>query len=74
MPVFAECLLDLTRVPDIRFAPDDPTTLLLRPVGQQALVKGAVEAMERCKGALDLDEAIRRCELIDWSGSPGSIW
>lgn len=74
MPAFADCLNDLSKIPEIRYSQDDSRTLLLRPVGQQALVKGVIGAIERSKGDLSLDDAITKCEKINWAASPSSMW
>lgn len=74
MPAFSDCLRDLSKVPEIRYSQDDPRTLLLRPVGQQALVKGVVGAIERSKGEMSLDDAVSLCERINWAASPTSMW
>ena len=48
--------------------------LLLRPVGQNAFVKGLILALKRADGALDLAEALRRANKINWASPAGSIW
>lgn len=67
-------LADLGSVANVRFSNTHRHTLLLRPVGQVALVKGLVLAVERSKGTLTLSEAIRRANRVDWSASGTSIW
>ncbi len=69
LPPFKEALADPDGIPDIRFANDNPGTLVLRPVGQIVLVMGVVEALERSKGALSYQDAINRCALVDWSAT-----
>lgn len=61
-------------VPDTRFSNTNSHTLLLRPVGQVALVKGLILAIERSRGVLTLDEAISRANKVDWSASGSSMW
>ena len=74
MPVFVDALSELSNISVVRFANDHPLTLLLRPVGQIALVKGLLLAIERADGALNLDAAVGRAELIDWSAKRQGQW
>lgn len=70
-------LLDLDAIRAIRFDDDHPQTLLLRPVGQIALAKGVVAAMENARLAekhLSLSEALRRASRINWSASPNNYF
>lgn len=67
-------LNNLSSIPDVRFSSTNSNTLLLRPVGQVALVKGLILAIERSRGSLSLDEAISRANRVDWSASPASFW
>lgn len=74
---FKDALVELDGVSDIRFADEPPYhhhTLLLRPVGQIAMVKGVIEAMSNSKGQLSLDEALNRINKLDWSAAPTSYW
>lgn len=74
---FKAALTDLDSVSDIRFAdepPYHPHTLLLRPVGQIAMVQGVIEAMTNSDGKLTLDEALRRVNQLDWSAAPTTYW
>lgn len=74
MDGFRTALNDLSSVPDIRYEPTNRYTLLLRPVGQIALVKGLVKAIERSRGTMSLTEAVRRANRIDWSAPSTSMW
>ena len=61
--------MKLNTIRDIRFNDDDARSLLLRPVGQVALVRGVLRAMENSKGKLSLEEALKRADKINWSAS-----
>ena len=74
LDVFANALDDLTAIKEPRFDPTHPHTLLLRPVGQVALVEGLARAIERSDGQLTLTEALRRANRINWSCTPESMW
>jgi DNA sulfur modification protein DndB len=77
LDAFNNALADLSTVTEVRFAEDPPYhehTLLLRPVGQIALVKGVIAAIANSKGKLTLDEALRRVNQLNWSVSPTSYW
>jgi DNA sulfur modification protein DndB len=74
MDVFKNALADPTTIPSIRFDTDNPHTLLLRPIGQMALVKGLILAIEASKGALTRDEAVNRANKLDYSAAPSSMW
>jgi DNA sulfur modification protein DndB len=82
---FKDALANPDEVSAVRFAEDPPYhphTLLLRPVGQIAMVMGVVEAMTNSipKGKtysdarLSLDEALMRVNLVDWSATPANYW
>ena len=74
MDAFTNALNDTSSVPAIRYDPTHPHSLLLRPVGQVAFVKGLVRSINRAEGQLDLTEAIRRSNKINWASPAGSIW
>lgn len=74
MDAFAKALKDPTSIPNTRFDADDPHTLLMRPVGQMALVKGLVEAISSGNGDLTLKEAVRRANRLNYSCPPSSMW
>lgn len=74
MPVFKAALADPSTIPNVRFDADDPHTLLLRPVGQMALVKGLVTALEAANGHLSRADAVRRAAQLDYSCPPSSMW
>lgn len=74
MDAFRNALDDISTVADVRYDPSNSHSLLLRPVGQVAFVKGLIRAIDRSDGALDIDEATRRANVIDWSTPPSSIW
>jgi len=82
---FKDAVANPDEVTEVRFAEDPPyhpNTLLLRPVGQIAMVMGVVEAMTNsipqgkthAEAKLTLDEALRRVNLVDWSAASGSYW
>ena len=74
MDAFRSALADIGSVPGIRYDPDNSMSLLLRPVGQIALVKGVIMAIERSDRDLNVEEAFRRANRLDWSTPPNSIW
>ena len=74
MDAFTNALEDLTTVPETRYDGDHHHSLLLRPVGQVAFVKGLIRAIDRSDGALTLTDAVTRSNKIDWSSPPTSIW
>ncbi|MFI7484070.1 DGQHR domain-containing protein [Kocuria sp. M1R5S2] len=77
---FKNALEDPDTVRDVRFDNDDRHTLLLRPVGQIALIRGLVRAMglsrdEKTKQPrLSLNTAIERINKVDFSAGQNSIW
>lgn len=69
--------LVLQDIRDIRFDDADKRTLLLRPVGQIALVRGVLEAIRNAKGqgaTLQLEEALDRANRINWSAAPSNYF
>ena len=74
MDAFANALDDFGTVPEVRYDGDHHHSLLLRPVGQVAFVKGLIRAIDRSEGKLSLSQAIRRANKIDWASPPSSIW
>lgn len=74
MDAFRAALMDPSTIPDTRFDADNPHTLLMRPVGQIALVKGLVYALMFSNGALPLTEVVRRANKLDFSCPPSSMW
>jgi len=63
-----------SELPEIRHSSSDPRALLLRPVGQIALVKGLIRALSRSEGAVTLPELISRANKLDWSASSSNYW
>jgi len=74
MDAYKAALKDPSSIPNVRFDADDPHTLLLRPVGQMALVKGLVAALQAANGELTRVEAIQRANKLDFSCPPSSMW
>lgn len=74
MDAFKAALKDPSTIPSIRFDTDDPHTLLMRPVGQMALVKGLVYALVASNGDLTWSETVRRANKLDYSCPPSSMW
>jgi DNA sulfur modification protein DndB len=80
LDAYREALADLDSIRIKRFDVDHPHTLLLRPVGQIALVRGITRAMRVSRDAetgrprLTLGQAIERINKIDFSASANSIW
>jgi DNA sulfur modification protein DndB len=75
LDAFKNALEDLSTVSEVRFAEEAPYhqhTLLLRPVGQIAMVKGVIAAMANSKGKLTLEKALDRVNQLDWSLSSSS--
>lgn len=74
MDAFTNALEDLTTVPETRYDGDHNHSLLLRPVGQVAFVKGLIRAIDRSDNTLTLTDAVTRSNKINWSSPPTSIW
>jgi DNA sulfur modification protein DndB len=74
MDAFRSALNDPPSIPNVRYDSDNPQTLLMRPVGQIALVKGLVYALMSSNGDLSLSEAVRRANKLDYSCPPSSMW
>jgi DNA sulfur modification protein DndB len=74
MNAFKQALKDPHTIPSTRADSDHQHTLLLRPVGQMALVKGLINALVLANGHLSLHEAVRRANQLDYSVTPSSMW
>lgn len=74
LDAFVNALVDPGTVAETRYDASHRHSLLLRPVGQVAFVKGLILAIERSGGQLTLAEAVSRSNRIDWSTSPSSMW
>ncbi|EID14668.1 hypothetical protein MPHLEI_10049 [Mycolicibacterium phlei RIVM601174] len=74
MDAYKAALADPASIPNVRFDADSHHTLLMRPVGQIALVKGIVYALMAGNGELKLEEAVRRVNMLDFSCPPSSMW
>lgn len=74
MDAFKDALRDPSTIPNIRADADHRHTLLMRPVGQIALVKGLVYARTSSNGDLSLSDAVRRANRLDFSCPPSSVW
>jgi DNA sulfur modification protein DndB len=74
LDAFAVALANTSSVPEVRYDPSNRHSLLLRPVGQVAFVKGLILAIKRAQGKLSLAEALRRANKVDWSSPAGSVW
>jgi DNA sulfur modification protein DndB len=74
MDAFKSALKDPSTIPNVRSDSDDPHALLMRPVGQMALVKGLVYAIMSSNGNLSLSDAVRRANKLDYSCPPSSMW
>ena len=74
MDAFKAALNDPSTIPNIRYDSDDRHTLLMRPVGQIALVKGLVYALTASNSHLSLPEVVRRANKLDFSCPPSSMW
>lgn len=70
--IFRLAVADNTELPEIRNSTTDPRALLLRPVGQMALVRGLVQALDSCKASRK--DLIKKCNAIDWSSGVDSYW
>jgi DNA sulfur modification protein DndB len=67
---YKEALQDSTRIPQMR-KDDQPFSLLFKPIGQLALFRGLTAAIQ--DNRLNLSEAVRRANKIDWNMS-SDIW
>lgn len=74
MDAYRAALRDPSTIPSARFDSDDTHTLLMRPVGQIALVRGLVSALTESNGDLKRAEAVRRVNQLDFSCPPASMW
>jgi DNA sulfur modification protein DndB len=74
LDVFVSSLDDLAGMREARFEPSHRHTLLLRPVGQVALIEGLALAIGNSQDQLTLTEALRRANQINWSCTPESVW
>ncbi|MCH8805756.1 MAG: DGQHR domain-containing protein [Planctomycetes bacterium] len=70
---YAQARANPARIPEMRVA-TEPYSLLFKPVGLMALVKGMTFAMDRSDGELDLSGAIARASLVDWRSDPPGQW
>lgn len=69
--------LDIDDIRKIRFDNDDHRTLLLRPVGQIALVRGVTMAMANAQDigkALTLTDALERANRLNWSAASSNYF
>ena len=76
MQIFATALNDRATMQDIRAKPEHPSCMLLRPVGQVAMVDGVVQAIGNSDRRLTLADALQRVEQVDWSCDleKGTYW
>jgi len=74
MDAYKDAFKDPATIPNTRSDADDSHTLLMRPVGQIALVKVIVHALNASNGTLTLTEAVRRTNRLDYSCPPSSMW
>lgn len=74
MDAFRAALEDPSTIPNTRFDADNAHTLLMRPVGQIALVKGLVYALVSSNGSLQLADVVQRANKLDFSCPPSSVW
>jgi DNA sulfur modification protein DndB len=74
LDAFREALKNPALIPSTRMDSENAHTLLLRPVGQIALVRGLVHALQLSNGALSKDQAIDRANQLDYSCPPSSMW
>lgn len=74
MQVFKDALADMASVAEARYDGSNKSSLLLRPVGQVAFVKGLLKAVARSEGKLTVEAATKRADKIDWSTPATSIW
>jgi DNA sulfur modification protein DndB len=69
MDDLAKAVADLSAIPEMRL-----DSLLLRPAGQIALVRGLTLARQLSRGQLEREELIRRANKVDWVASASSYW
>lgn len=74
LEAFRNALNNPTQIPDIRYDAEHRHSLLLRPVGQIATVKGLVVALKTSKGDMSLKSALKRIDRLDFSATPDSMW
>jgi DNA sulfur modification protein DndB len=74
IPVFVDVLADPSLIPGIRFSATDTNALLLRPIGQIALVKGIAQAFRRNRGEVSVQELVRRASMLNWSPLSTNYW
>ncbi|MFC4605847.1 DGQHR domain-containing protein [Rhodococcus kronopolitis] len=74
LQAFTTALSDPASIPSTRFDNEHSHTLLLRPVGQMALVKGLTRAMTYSKGEVSLKTLLERVDRVDFSATPSCIW
>lgn len=74
LDVFERALAEPDSIPSIRFDNEHKHSLLLRPVGQIALVKGLVRASGVYKDEVSLKTLLARVNRVDFSATPSSIW
>jgi DNA sulfur modification protein DndB len=74
MDAFKSALDEPGNIPSTRSDNEDPHTLLLRPVGQMALVKGLVAAVQVSNGGLSRAQVISRANKLDFSALPSGMW
>lgn len=74
LQAYKDALSDPASIPSIRFDNEHSHTLLLRPVGQMALVKGLTRATTLSKGEVGLKTLLERVDRVDFFATPASIW
>ncbi|PWW23479.1 DNA sulfur modification protein DndB [Geodermatophilus normandii] len=74
LEVFRTALHNPSSVPVTRADSTHKWSLLLRPVGQMALVRGLIRAMDRSRGELSREKALERAGRLSWKASPDSYW
>jgi DNA sulfur modification protein DndB len=74
LEVYRRALSAPEDIPGIRYSTTDRMALLLRPVGQIALVKGLAQTYRRNRGAIPVAELVRRAGLVDWSPLSTNHW
>ncbi|MFB4293277.1 DGQHR domain-containing protein [Nonomuraea sp. ATR24] len=80
LDAYRDAAADPEAIKTNRFTASHPHTLLLRPVGQTALIRGITQAMDLSRHPvsneprLTLERAIERVNKVDFTATAESIW
>lgn len=74
MPQYQRVLDDPDLLPDLRHSPTHEASLLYRPVGQIALLKGLCYAHRQNPAELPVETLVERASRLNWSPASTSYW